>query len=347
LTVIISAGTYFVTIEGFDSFNCGEYVLVVDSDSNSATPDFITNAPFVSPLRSTCSAGNDCPLSSSQEHIYQVVIPTDGEWIFSLCGADFDTRIYVGSFSCTGNIAFNDDDCGLSSEVTINITAGTYYVTVEGFDTEDCGNYQLSVEGLLVPSAPDYTETAPFTSPLRNTCTAGDDCFLSPSPEHVYEVVIPNSGSWIFSVCGASFDTQIFVGSSLCSQNIASNDDECGLASEVTIDIPAGTYYVTVEGFDTEDCGNYELTVEEDESTHVEGSPVPYSILVYPNPTNGLIHIDKGLIPNASYDIVDMMGKSIERGVLTGESMSLDMSSYLNGVYFLKVNNQTFKLIKQ
>ncbi|HIA36898.1 MAG TPA: hypothetical protein EYN89_09290, partial [Flavobacteriales bacterium] len=110
-----------------------------------AQNDFLVLAPYNSPLRSTCGAGNDCSLQSTEEHIYKVNILTSGTWTFSLCGSSFDTWIYVGSSLCSNDIGNNDDFCSTRSEVTAAITAGTYYVTIEGYS--GCGNYILNISG--------------------------------------------------------------------------------------------------------------------------------------------------------------------------------------------------------
>ena len=96
----------------------------------------------------------------------------------------------------------------------------------------------------------DFTVSAPYTSPSRNTCGAVNNCFNLNSEEHVYEVTIPTNGSWTFSLCGGStYDTWLEIGSSACANDFGSIDDYCGLQSELTLTINAGTYFVSVEGF--------------------------------------------------------------------------------------------------
>ena len=129
----------------------------------------------------------------------------------------------------------------------------------------------------------DYPATAPYTSPSRSTCGALDDCTFLFSEEHVYEVNILTTGNWTFSLCnGASYDTWLEVGSSICANDIGSNDDFCGLSSEITASITAGTYYVSVEGF-SGGCGTYILDIS---------GPVPDDIgvtsIVAPGSTCGL-----------------------------------------------------------
>ncbi len=93
-----------------------------------------------------------CALRPSLDTRYLVTIPNDGEWVFSLCGSDFDTYLYLGTTFCGEEVASNDDYCGLQSEVTLlNLPAGDYFVTIEAYGASDCGSYFLEVYQNLLP----------------------------------------------------------------------------------------------------------------------------------------------------------------------------------------------------
>ena len=109
--------------------------------------------PYTSPQRSTCGAGNDCPLASCQyneteEHTYWVFIPHDGPWSFNTCltTSGFDTLLTVGTEPCSDDLGCNDDACGFQSEILVYLTAGYYYCAVEGYST--CGSYILDIHEL-------------------------------------------------------------------------------------------------------------------------------------------------------------------------------------------------------
>jgi hypothetical protein len=129
-------------------------------------PDFVVDAPYTSPMRSTCGAGDDCSPPSqyydTEDHTYEVHIPFDAYWTFSLCGSLFDTWLAVGTTLCGEEVGWNDDYCGLQSELTAFITAGTYFVDVESYI--DCGDYILEI---YHPTVPDCI-------------AAGQDCWLTP-----------------------------------------------------------------------------------------------------------------------------------------------------------------------
>ncbi|MCK4871820.1 MAG: hypothetical protein KAS72_03750 [Phycisphaerales bacterium] len=121
--------------------------------------DFFVTAPYTSPdnpYYSTCGAGDDCwlpDMDSAEDHEYEVAIPYDGYWRFSLCeGPTFDTIMALGSTLCSDDLAFDDDDgcpggMGLSAfNVYLTAADSPYYLTVEGYSVEDCGEYQLVIE---------------------------------------------------------------------------------------------------------------------------------------------------------------------------------------------------------
>lgn len=135
-------------------------------------PDVIVNGPYpYTETNNTCGAGNDCDLRASEDIIYQVNIPQDGEWHFALCGATWDTYMYLATGCCSGVIAYDDDACnpGLQSEFTVTITAGTYYLIVEGYSSTGCGEYPLLIE--FIP--PCVVDCPPGATPEPEPC--GDD----------------------------------------------------------------------------------------------------------------------------------------------------------------------------
>ena len=66
---------------------------------------------------------------------------------------------------------------------------------------------------------------------------------------------------------------------------------------------------------------------------------------VYPNPTNGILHVDLPSMTNRQeYRIVNMMGQTLRSGRLDGSG--IDVSALADGLYFISVNGVTSKFIK-
>ena len=73
------------------------------------------------------------------------------------------------------------------------------------------------------------------------------------------------------------------------------------------------------------------------------------SISVYPNPTNGqlIIHTSQLAMDNAEYSIYSTMGQMIMRGKLQGEATIINVASLINGIYYLRIGDQTVKFVKE
>jgi len=110
--------------------------------------DFTFTAPFTH-ASSTSGACNDCSFRATADRVYRVNITCPGTYTFSTCGgANWDTYLYLSTSPCGGStLAFNDDFCGLQSQMSAFLNVGTYYLTVEGFSTGSEGPYAISVNG--------------------------------------------------------------------------------------------------------------------------------------------------------------------------------------------------------
>ncbi|MEE9555233.1 MAG: GEVED domain-containing protein [candidate division Zixibacteria bacterium] len=153
--------------------------------------DYSETAPVVNATGSTCGMLNDCDLRASEEVIYQVTIPEAGDWVFSLCNSSFDTYLFVGTECCTDDVGYNDDACGLQSEVAAFVAAGTYYVTIDAFSTSTCGDYTLNVYQYVPPVGRCcYDEPVDCLDTTEDEClntyfgnwTEGINCNDSPCP---------------------------------------------------------------------------------------------------------------------------------------------------------------------
>ena len=71
------------------------------------------------------------------------------------------------------------------------------------------------------------------------------------------------------------------------------------------------------------------------------------TIKVYPNPTSGVFTVERITQKINPYQITDNAGKVIHHGILTDIATTIDLSNNERGLYFLKVDGQTTKLIKQ
>lgn len=238
----------------------------------ASAQDFAVTAPYSSPTRTTCGAGNDCALGNTEEHSYQVFLPTAGDWTFSLCSSSYDTYLYLGTGLCTNDVGQNDDDCGVQSSITANLASGTYYVTIEGWSFDPCGEYILEISGGLSSNPEDvcsgalsidcgdvvFGSTVGYSADSAPTCVTTDG-----TGGGLWYSFIGNGNTITASLCGSSYDTRLRVFSGSCSSLVcqAGNDDDCGLQSEVSWASIAGvSYYILVHGFSSSE-GSFTLSL--------------------------------------------------------------------------------------
>ncbi len=66
------------------------------------------------------------------------------------------------------------------------------------------------------------------------------------------------------------------------------------------------------------------------------------AVTIYPNPSNGIIHLHAGKKPfRGRYIVSDLVGREIKKGLLDTETI-LNLSDLDNGVFLLKIDNKTF-----
>ncbi len=284
----------------------------------SCVPDYSVTAPYVSPIspkRSTCGASDDCDVTGAdaEDHVYEVFIPEDGTWVFSLCGSGYNTKIAVGTACCSEDVGYNDDsdECpnSLHSRLQVYLTAGTYFVTVDG-DSGACGEYVLDIQ-LIPPCVVDCpagggTESEPCGDETN------DGCDMLPDPAQFeplgcdetvcgtiwadagerdtdwYEVQVTDDSRLTLSA-EAEFPLVIGLvptrpcGSDACEDVVGTSLDpyalggECDLISVTTPCLPAGTYWLFVshQAFSGRPCdGNndYYVTLTCTECTAVRGA---------------------------------------------------------------------------
>ena len=101
----------------------------------------------------TAGACDDNTLRAGYDRTYQFNVTCAGNYNISLCGgATWDTYMYLSSGVNSGVISFNDDFCSLQSQISANLSAGTYYITVEAFTNGTTGAFTLNVTGTDTPS---------------------------------------------------------------------------------------------------------------------------------------------------------------------------------------------------
>ena len=81
----------------------------------------------------------------------------------------------------------------------------------------------------------------------------------------------------------------------------------------------------------------------------VAGREHESTLLIYPNPTSGILHINFNNEHNevSEIQLFNTLGKRVLRLTSITKSLLLDMSEYEAGVYFLKVSNQESVFVRK
>jgi hypothetical protein len=70
-----------------------------------------------------------------------------------------------------------------------------------------------------------------------------------------------------------------------------------------------------------------------------------YPNKVYPNPSSGIFNLEAHA--GSHFEVIDLLGTMLLSGQMNEQNTTLDLSKYASGMYFLKLEDQTIKLIKQ
>lgn len=70
------------------------------------------------------------------------------------------------------------------------------------------------------------------------------------------------------------------------------------------------------------------------------------SFQVYPNPSNELLFVQGEFLSEQNYELIDALGKQVAKGQLNDSNNVIDLSKLDADVYFLKLNNQTLRIVK-
>ncbi len=195
----------------------------------------------------------------------------------SLCGGGTDYDSYLRVFDdcdLMNELAFNDDFCGLQSELTFTSDGtSTYYIMVEGFGSGS-GNFSLDVScmdplpndgcgGAIAVSCGDTV----MGSTVGATVDVAPSCGPAITAPGVWYTLADTSGlpgDITLSLCnGTDYDSKLTVYSGTCAGLVCvvGNDDACALQSEVTFASNGNTtYYILVHGFGGA-TGNFTMDV--------------------------------------------------------------------------------------
>ena len=214
-----------------------------------------------------------CDFTIYSANYFKYTPSVSGSYTFSTCASSQDTRIAVLSGCEAGSSVegCNDDSCGSSSSVTVELFATVpYYVVVGGASAKSTlvSPIALTVVPPPLPACVDaaaaafgdnaYSNTGSGTQTVKSN-VAGTTTATIQKP--IWFTFTPaTTGAYSISLCGATGDTMLAIGD-VCPgvggrfEAIAFNDDSCLVAGSTTsllasvIDIDNGGATGTFAGF--------------------------------------------------------------------------------------------------
>ena len=70
------------------------------------------------------------------------------------------------------------------------------------------------------------------------------------------------------------------------------------------------------------------------------------NISIFPNPTQEYVYVKGDFFQFTEFEIYSSMGKMILKGILSSGENNIDMSHFTSGVYFVRINSNTYKVVK-
>jgi hypothetical protein len=275
-TYTIQMGTFPGASGGTGHFTLD--VLTPPPNDDCATPTVLSGLgvfPFDNSVATTGTQGQSESLCAAQYGQTQVesdvwfswTAPTSGIALVDTCGlTTVDTKIamYAGSGCPAAGtaLACSDDNfsCYPQTTLAVTVTAGSTY-TIQLGTYPGAGGGPGSVSIIIIQPAPnDDCSTAvvisgagTFPFDTNGTTTGpqqGLNCGTGTCYNDVwYSWTAPASGICVYTLCngGAFFDTLIvaYAGSGCPSGSaLTCNDDSCGLVSQCTFNVTAGSSYM-------------------------------------------------------------------------------------------------------
>ena len=250
ITFTLAPGTYLIGASAF--LSGGAYELMVSEGAAGGEP-----AEVIVPGQTVTGV-----LSSKGVDFYTLTVTTDATLITDLTSDDFDT--FLGLFD-TGNpdeagptnlLASNaDHGLGLNSQISLNLTAGTYLISVLSAAGSG-GVYTLQVEA--IPTV---------VNPISLGVTVTGSLSASGAVDY-YVFTLDQSTNVSIDLASENFDPTLELHATDDPQQASSftfvafdNDGGEGLNSRILRVLEAGTYLINVSSFSN--AGDYSLRIFE------------------------------------------------------------------------------------
>jgi hypothetical protein len=249
---------------------------------------------FTGTTSGTSANEGSCGGDMAPERVFKIDLFAKSDLFVTTHGTAFDTVVYLRRGCCGPELACNDDadERGTSVLTARGLTAGTYYVYVDGASASDAGDFTVDI--YATPAAPNDGDAC--GNPTRigaadvtgSTCGFQDDYSYSPTTgcpgavsgpngfDQIYYFVLDQESDVTFSTCNNTcIDTVLYL-RDVCSETSsqrACDDDSCRASgscqpggnqvqSRVSARLAAGVHYLVLDTFAAAQlaCGTFTIS---------------------------------------------------------------------------------------
>ena len=281
-----------------------------------------TGAAFTSPSISTNTT-------------YYVEVTTNG------CTSARTAVLATVNTNPTVNAPATQNICLGSSSSAINFTGNSANSTYAWTNTNTAIGLGASGAGNIASFTPTATGTSSVTvTPTLGTCTGSPVTFtinVNPVPTVTFDlssVTPPCAYDPSITLPAGSPAGGTFSGPGVSGTNF--NPANAGAGTHTI------TYSVTQNGC----TGSSSSTITVDACSGIEDTE-NMPIIIYPNPTNGLLKIEGMSSDMKTVELIDASGRIVSKWNVNGNSMQLDLSKFSTGNYNLKISSMDKVILKK
>jgi hypothetical protein len=329
--------TSIYSVAGWAANNCSAAAFY----TLNASPPFVV---YINGYTYVC-AGQSATLTASGATTYTWVNgPVSTSCIVTPSVATMYSLNAQDALGCPGssnyfvNVA-NGPTLTLSTNTNFICSGGTATLSATGADYYTWSNNTYASTTQV--TAPDpvnvYTVTGTNTLGCSSTGTISISTIVSPT------VNVSTSNSVI---CAGQSATLTAGGASTYSWSNSSFNN-------FIVDAPNTTTSYTVTGSFANGCSDTKvITQSVSTCANILGSSIKDLELIYPNPVNDKLHIKlSSFALNSSAEIYSALGQLLFIKKFETESMSIDLTKYVSGIYYVKIKKENaeeyFKIIKE
>jgi len=263
--VTLNAGTYTIGVSAAGAGEAGAYELEVSCERADSCGDCGTEVTECPAVLDGVLETSDCSLDNGRLFdSYEIEVQETQEYIFSLMSGNLDTFLYIYDGENCEEIAFDDDGGdGLNSQLALNLTPGTYWILPSSYNAGATGSYTVDINcNKAAPCPPCETGEAVCGEPVDSAFPLDTCVRTGGQSEDIYTVVV-EGGVLDVSLASVEFDTYLTVYDSNCRALGFNDDCEPGnlALSCLTLDVPAGTYFVGVSSYAVGEQGGFSLNI--------------------------------------------------------------------------------------